>query len=807
MNRQKFKELTEKGLLFLDGATGSNLQMRGMPNGVCPELWVLENPQILLDLQREYVKAGTNILYSCTFGGNRIKLAEYGLYQRQEEILKGLIAISKEAADGKAYVAGDITMTGEQLTPIGKMDFEELVEIYKEQIRYMEAAGVDLLVVETMMSLQETRAAVIAAKEVSELPIMITMTFEADGRALFGTDVLTAAIVLESLGADAFGINCSTGPEQMLPLFEQIKSVISIPLIAKPNAGLPMLNEEGNTVYNMGPEEFAAETEKLWEQGAAILGGCCGTTPAHIAALTKRLSGRMPVKREVIRKRFVTSERQTLGFGLDDPFLVVGERINPTGKKKLQEELKAGKMDMVTEFAQAQEEKGAAILDVNMGMSGIDEEALMLKALEEISQVTNLPLSIDSSYINVCEAALRRYPGRALLNSISLEKEKVEKLLPVARKYGAMFVLLPLSDKGIPETLEEKIAIIDELVNRALALGFTKEDIVVDGLVVTVGANKQGAIEALETIQYCKANGLATTCGLSNISFGLPERSMINAGFLTMAIQAGLTMAIANPSQDLLMAAAFASDLLLNKEDSDVRYIEKMETISIGTATPKEAARGANEVKGDSPLYELVLKGKKNQISAITEELLQAGRDANELLQNSLLPAINEVGDLFDQGKYFLPQLINSAEAMKASIAVLQPHLQKQAEGKDMPAVVIATVEGDIHDIGKNLVVLMLKNYGFTVYDLGKDVPKEKIVAAAMETGAAVIGLSALMTTTMQEMKQVIIHAREKKCDAKIIIGGAVITEEYQHQIGADGYAKDAADTVRVIKTLLNLKD
>ena len=373
MNRQTFRELTEKGLLFLDGATGSNLQMRGMPNGVCPELWVLENPQILLDLQREYVKAGTNILYSCTFGGNRIKLAEYGLYQRQEEILKGLIAISKEAADGKAYVAGDITMTGEQLTPIGKMDFEELVEIYKEQIRYMEAAGVDLLVVETMMSLQETRAAVIAAKEVSELPIMVTMTFEADGRALFGTDVLTAAIVLESLGADAFGINCSTGPEQMLPLFEQIKSVISIPLIAKPNAGLPMLNEEGNTVYNMGPEEFAAETEKLWEQGAAILGGCCGTTPAHIAALTKRLSGRMPVKREVIRKRFVTSERQTLGFGLDDPFLEVGERINPTGKKKLQEELKAGKMDMVTEFAQAQEEKGAAILDVNMGMSGIDE--------------------------------------------------------------------------------------------------------------------------------------------------------------------------------------------------------------------------------------------------------------------------------------------------------------------------------------------------------------------------------------------------------------------------------------------------
>lgn len=808
MNREEFKKLTDKGLLFLDGATGSNLQMRGMPNGESPERWVLENPQVLLDLQKEYVEAGTNILYSCTFGGNRIKLAEYGMAERQEEVLKELVAISREAAGDKAWVAGDITMTGEQLSPIGRMDFEELVDIYKEQIRYMEAGGVDLLVVETMMSLQETRAAVIAAREVSELPIMVTMTFEADGRALFGTDILTAAVVLESLGADAFGINCSTGPEQMIPLLEQIKSVVSIPLIAKPNAGLPMLDEAGNTIYNMGPEEFALETVKLWEQGAAILGGCCGTTPEHIRALTAQLEGKQPVKREVIKQRYITSERQTLCFGLDDPFLVVGERINPTGKKKLQEELRAGKMDMVTEFAVAQEEKGAAILDVNMGMSGIDEEALMLKALEEVSQVTNLPLSIDSSYINVCEAALRRYPGRALLNSISMEKEKVEKLLPVARKYGAMFVLLPLSDKGIPETLEEKIAIIDEMVERALALGFTKEDIVVDGLVVTVGAKKTGALEALETIRYCKEKGLATTCGLSNISFGLPERSMINAGFLTMAIQAGLTMAIANPSQDLLMAAAFASDLLLNKEDSDIRYIEKMETISIGTAAPKETAAAAEEKSlGDSPLYELVLKGKKNQIGAVTEELLGQGREANELLQNSLLPAINEVGDLFDQGKYFLPQLINSAEAMKTSIAILQPYLEKQVEGKNMPSVVFATVQGDIHDIGKNLVVLMLRNYGFTVYDLGKDVAKEKIVATAIETGAAVIGLSALMTTTMQEMKNVISYAKEQNCQAKIVIGGAVITEDYQIQIGADGYAKDAADTVRMIKALLEIQD
>ncbi len=805
MTREEFRHLVKEKLVFLDGATGSNLQKRGMPNGVCPELWVTENPEVLLKLQKEYVEAGTNILYACTFGGNRIKLEEYGLAARQEEILTRLVSISKEAAGNKALVAGDITMTGEQLSPIGKLDFEELVDIYKEQIRYMEAAGADLLVVETMMSLQETRAALIAAKEVSDLPVMVTMTFEADGRALFGTDVLTAAIVLESLGADAFGINCSTGPEQMIPLFEQINSVVSIPLIAKPNAGLPMLDEEGNTVYSMGPQEFAKETKKLWEKGASILGGCCGTTPEHIKALTGLLSKEAPVSRQINRRRYVTSERQTLGFGLNDPFLVVGERINPTGKKKLQEELRAGKMEMVVEFAEAQEEKGASILDVNMGMSGVDEQELMLKALEEIAQVTNLPLSIDSSYINVCEAALRRYPGRALLNSISLEKEKVEKLLPVARKYGAMFVLLPLSDKGIPETLEEKIEIIDTLVEKALALGFTKEDIVVDGLVVTVGANKNGALEALETIRYCKENGLATTCGLSNISFGLPERTMINAGFLTMAIQAGLTMAIANPSQDLLMAAAFASDLLLNKEDSDIRYIEKMETISIGTAAPKEVSAKENTAVGDSPLYELVLKGKKNQIAEVTKELLAEGREAGELLNNSLLPAINEVGDLFDQGKYFLPQLINSAEAMKASIAILQPFLVKEADTKDMPEIVFATVEGDIHDIGKNLVVLMLRNYGFIVHDLGKDVPKEEIVAKAMETNAAIIGLSALMTTTMQEMKQVIDYAHKMDCKAKIIIGGAVITEDYQKQIGADGYSKDAAESVKLVKKLLNI--
>lgn len=805
MTKQKFRELTENKLLFLDGATGSNLQKRGMPTGVCPEKWILEHEDIFIGLQREYVEAGCNVLYAPTFTSNRIKLQEFGLESQIKEMNHRLVSLSKKAADGKCYVAGNLTMTGQQLAPMGSLDFEELVDIYKEQITYLAEAGVDLLVVETMMSLQESRAALIAAKEVCELPVMVTMTFEADGRALYGTDVLTAAITLESLGADAFGINCSTGPAQMVPMFEKIASAVKIPLIAKPNAGMPVLDEDGNTVYGLGCEEFAKEVRLLWGKGASILGGCCGTTPEHIKAMISSLKAEGVKERVYEKKCHVTSERMTVSFDTQSPFMIVGERINPTGKKKLQEELRKKSMEMVLEFASRQEEKGASILDVNMGMDGVDEKELMLKAIEELSMAMNLPLSIDSSYIEVCEAALRRYPGRALLNSISLETEKIEKLLPIAKKYGAMFVLLPVSDEGLPQNLEEKKEIIEQILERAYLLGFTKEDIVVDGLVTTVGANKKAALETLETIRYCKEKGITTTCGLSNISFGLPERIVVNTAFLTMAVQEGLTMAIANPDQELLVAAAFASDLLLKKEDSDIRYIEKMQNISISAAaTPKDkASKEKTERTKTTSLYEMVIKGKKNTIAEETKRLLEQGMDANELLHESLLPAIQDVGDFFDKGTYFLPQLIASAEAMKNSIALLQPSLLKQSDRKDMPTIVVATVEGDIHDIGKNLVVLMLQNYGYNVIDLGKDVPKEQIVDRAMETHAAVIGLSALMTTTMQEMKEVIRYAKEKKCDAKIIIGGAVITQEYAEQIGADGYSKDAADAVKLVQRLL----
>lgn len=838
MTREEFSTLSKDHILYLDGATGSNLVKAGMPSGVCPEQWILEHRDVMLKLQKDYVQAGTNILYAPTFTANRVKLAEYHLEKNMSAMIHELVAISREAAASSpghtVLVAGDLTMTGEQLKPMGQMELEDLIDIYKEQILSMVDAGVDLLVVETMMSLAETRAALIAAKEVCDLPVIATLTFEADGRTLFGTDAKTAAIVLESLGASAIGANCSTGPAQMESIISDMVTHTRIPVIAKPNAGLPFLDENGNTCYNMEAEEFTEEMEILVNAGAAILGGCCGTTPEFIRQIHDRFGteAKATAARRPEGIRYLTSERITHSFGLEDGFFVVGERINPTGKKALQAQLKEGSFEKVIQFAEEQEACGAKVLDINMGMSGIDEKASMLRALEEVSGVTNLPLSLDSSYVEVLEAALRHYPGRALVNSVSLETEKFEKLLPIVAKYGAMFILLPLSDAGLPKDIDEKKEIIHKIYDRATSLGMSKEDVVVDGLVATVGANPKAALETLETIRYCKANGFATICGLSNISFAMPERSFVNTAFLTLAIQAGLTMAIANPSQELLVSCALATDLLLNKEEAALRYIEYAggvrerreakeaelarklsllesqeaasgQTSNAGSVEKSAVEKGPQINEMQDKLKTAVLKGNRNGIVKITKEALESGEKPVELLNQVLLPAINQVGEYFDQGKYFLPQLIASAEAMKNSIEVLEPLLQTGSAGEEMPVVVIATVEGDIHDIGKNLVALMLKNHGFHVIDLGKDVPQAKILETAREHHAQFIALSALMTTTMQRMREIVAAAKQEGITAKIIIGGAVITQEYADEIGADGYSKDAADAVKLAKSLM----
>ena len=520
----------------------------------------------------------------------------------------------------------------------------------------------------------------------------------------------------------------------------------------------------------------------------------------------------------------LASERKSQEIALDGKFLVIGERINPTGKKKLQEELRAGKMNLVEEMAEQQEEMGAHILDINMGTNGIDEKEMMLKAISKVTMVSSLPLCIDTSYVEVMEAALRVYPGRALINSISLEKEKIEKLLPLAKKYGAMFILLPLSDKGLPKSLEEKKAIIDEILERAKELGISKNQIIVDGLVTTVGANKNAAIETLETIRYCKEDlNLCTTMGLSNISFGLPERPYVNSAFAAMAIASGLTMAIANPSNQLLMGISFASDLLRNKEGSDIAYIEQIQRMApLKEAAMAKAAQSAgnNGIKKTeqtdnkstdkeadqkkNPVFEAVLKGNKDGIVDFVKEELSQGTKPGEILDGLLIPAINEVGTLFDKQIYFLPQLISSANTMEQAVEYLEPLLKEGGTNEKMPTIIIATVEGDIHDIGKNLVALMLRNYGYEVIDLGKDVQADKIIAAAKEHNASIIVLSALMTTTMMRMKDTIALKQKENLNVKVMIGGAVTTQSFADEIGADGYSKDAADAVRLAKKLLS---
>lgn len=835
MTREEFQNKLNKGPVFLDGATGTNLMAAGLPSGACPEDWIRKNPEVMIDLQKRYVLAGSDILYAPTFTASRIKLSEYGLENETEAINRAMVDISRQAvkqareedpaaADRQILIAGDLTMTGQQLSPLGDLDFEDLVDCYKEQVRLIADAGADLFVVETMMSLQESRAAVLAIKETCDLPVMVTMTFNEDGRTLYGTQPSTAMIVLQSLGADAVGLNCSTGPDAMVPLIKEMRRYAQVPIVCKPNAGLPEL-EDGRTVYRLTPEHFAEEMEQIIDAGASIVGGCCGTTPEHIRALVERTKDKkiLPPSPEVTR--VITSERKNQDIIPGGPFLVIGERINPTGKKKLQAELREGRLDLVKEFAQSQEAAGAAVLDVNMGVNGIDEKQMMLDAIEEITYTADLPLCIDSSFPEVIEAALRRYPGRALINSISGEDEKIKAVMPIAKKYGAMFIALPVSSAGLPKTIEEKHANLDRIVEETKKAGMSTDRIVVDLLVATIGADPESALSCFATLDYCKELGLPTVCGLSNISFGLPQRIFINTSFLNIAISRGLTMAIANPSQQMLMYTALAADMLLNKAGATDKYLKDVPSgyiVMTSGKAPKgapdaAALTAAGQTAADGPaatdaanasqetyskVTECVLKGDTDHIAAETQKLLDQGMTPQQILNDHLIKGINIVGDYYEQKKYFLPQLISGANAMETAVHILEPLMLSDASDQK-ETIVIATVEGDIHDIGKNLVALMLKNYGYNVIDLGKNVPADEILDAAEQNDASVIGLSALMTTTMVHMKDVVEGRNRRGLKSYIVIGGACITPSYSDEIGADGYSKDAAECVRLVSRLL----
>lgn len=807
MTREEFKKLLDNEPIILDGAMGTSLMKAGMDVDDCTETWALAHPEEVIRIQRAYVEAGAKIVYAPTFGANRIKLKEYGLEDRIAELNRALVALSKEAVGDKALVAGDMTMTGQIPYPVGDIPFEEFVEVYKEQAQLLAEAGVDLFVVETMMSLQECRAAVIAIKEVCDLPIMATLTFNEDGRTLYGTPPEVGVSVLQSLGVDAVGVNCSTGPEGMVPIIEKMAEYATIPLIAKPNAGLPELDGK-ETVYRMTPEDFAGIGKKLIEAGAIFVGGCCGTTPEHVKALAEAVKG-MNVRKPLDKmRRVLTSERKLVEVELDGNFLVVGERINPTGKKKLQEELRTGKLDMVRQMAVEQENCGASLLDINTGMSGIDELVMTKEVIYEVSSTVDCPLVIDTSHIDVMEEALRIYPGRALINSISLETAKADAMLALAKKYGAMFILLPLSDKGLPENLEEKIDVLEKIYDKAMSYGIAHEDIIVDGLVTTVGANPAAGVECFDTFTYCKEKRqLPTICGLSNISFGVPERGTVNATFLTMAMAKGLTMAIANPCQEQLMNSMYAADMLLHHPQADVRFVEKMNRVD--EVDDDKSLIYKDVVKGNGVAIldnvKAYLRGRvcREEGSADTASEKTSGITPEMIINEHLIPAINEVGRLFNDNKYFLPQLIRSANTMKTAIDYLEPLLEKKETTEALPTIIIATVKGDIHDIGKNLVALMLKNYGYPVVDMGKDVSAEAIVDKAMEVNAGFICLSALMTTTMMRMEDVVVLAKQRGCAAKVLVGGACITEDFAKEIGADGYSKDAAECVKVVKSLI----
>ncbi len=791
MTRSKFVRLARKGIL-LDGALGTELAKAGMPAGCCPEQWCLSHPETFLAIQRRYREAGTHLFYAPTFGCNRCKLAEFHLESETTRIAEELVRISRENASDECLIFGDVAPTGRFVEPYGDLALEEAEQVYYEAAAAMVRGGVDGFAIETMMDLQEARAAFLGVRRAApDLPILVTMTFEASGRSLTGCAPLAALTVFQSLGADAFGCNCSTGPAEMREIIRQLQPFARIPLVAKPNAGLPKY-QDGKTVFPMDAESFAREAAGLREAGAALVGGCCGTTPAHIAALNEQLATvPLPKLQSSPCGALVCSPSDVRELSPKAPFAIIGERINPTGKKALQAELRAGRTEMVREFALQQQEAGAALLDVNMGLSGICEAEMMAASLRKIVPAVHLPLCIDTTDQQTAETALRLYPGRALFNSISAEKHRVEKILPIVAKYHAMPILLPVTDEGIPKSVEERIAVVKRLLALLAEVGYSKRDVCVDPLIMTVSADAGAALLSLGLIQWCAEQGIATVCGLSNVSFGLPARRTINQTFLGMAAGCGLSAAIANPLFPEIMDAAAAVNALTGKDLRQAAWIAR----NSDTMNAPQAAV-TQEMSPEERLRKLVLQGNAEAILPAVDALLQKDVAPMEIIDKWLIPAITEVGQKYEKKEYFLPQLMSSAEAMQKATAYLEPKMAAARSGEKKTKVVFATVKGDIHDIGKNIVIVMLRNYGFEVLDLGKDVPPETIIDAAVKNDAHIIALSALMTTTMHAMKETVELARSRGLEFTFLVGGAVVDREFAEEIGAV-YTPDPMATVR----------
>ena len=777
--------------LFCDGGSGTILQRKGLKGGELPETWNLTHPEDVIDLHASYLKAGCDIFNTNTFGANRLHFPD-----QLEEIITAAVNLAKQARvlTGRkdAFIALDIGPSGKLLEPYGDLSFEDAVELFAEIVRIGAPLGVDLIFIETMSDSYEAKAALLAAKENCDLPVFITTTYDATGKLLNGASPESLIPMLEGLGADALGLNCSLGPEEMIPIIRKIREVTFLPLIVNPNAGLPK-TVDGKTVYLVKPDSFSQTMKTISEIGVQVLGGCCGTTPDHIRALKTVITQGpfRPASNPV--PLYVSSGNKAVC--INEKTKAVGERINPTGKKRFRQALEEGDLDYIISQGLEQEDAGADILDVNVGVPGIDEPAMMKTVVQRLQAVTNLPLQLDSSDPDALEAAMRIYNGRPLINSVSGKQESIERVMPLIKKYGGVLIALCLDENGIPETADGRIAVARKILEAADRYGVRRSDIILDGLTLTISSDPEAALVTLETIRRANEElGLHTILGVSNVSFGLPQRPLINSAFLTMAMQNGLSLAIINPNDMTMMSALRSSNALLHHDENCMDYIHAYQNSEIQMTGKTSGAKPAEAAGGD--LSSMIERGLISQTKQETERLLKEQMDSLSIINDYLVPALDRVGKGYENGTIFLPQLLLSADAAKAAFAVLKEQMSstsQQIKGR----LILATVKGDIHDIGKNIVKVMLENYGFEVIDLGKDVPAEEIVNTAKKENIRLIGLSALMTTTVVAMEETIALVRKELPDAKVIVGGAVLTEEYAEKIGADAYGKDAMATVR----------
>lgn len=797
--KMNFREMLDnREFICFDGAMGTMLQAKGMKMGAIPELLNIENPEWIIDIHRQYILAGADVIYANTFSANAYKLKGCGF--SVTEVIRAGIANARKACEGtNTLVALDIGPIGQLLEPTGTLTFEEAYEMYKEQL--LAGSEADLVVFETQTDLYELKAAVLAAKENTNLPIVCTMTFEKNHRTFTGCGISNMALTLDGLGVDAMGINCSLGPVDLYPVVEELSKITDTPIVVKPNAGLP---DPVTNTYDVLPRDFAMQLAEFAEYGVQVVGGCCGTTPEYIREVKERFSHLKRAVRKAEPMAAVCSATDTVI--INQP-RIIGERINPTGKKKFKEALLNNDIDYILNQAIEQTHAGAEILDVNVGLPGVDEKQMMVKAVKAIQSINEAPLQIDSTIPEVLEAALRVYNGKPIVNSVNGEQKSIDTVLPLVKKYGAAVVGLTLDENGIPKKAEERFNIAKRILDAALSLGIKKEDVYIDCLTLTASAEQDGVMETLKAVYRVKHElGLKTVLGVSNISFGLPGRELVNHTFLAMALTNGLDLPIINPNNAAMSGTVRAYRVLAGYDRNSVSYIDAYNNVLQYMMPSKVVVNKAQETSsaGDKPaentLEFAIENGLKNDGARITREMLEI-MDSMEIINEHLIPSLDKVGSEFESGKLFLPQLIMAADVAQAAFGVIKEELSKtNHETVNKGSIVLATVKGDIHDIGKNIVKVLLENYGYNVIDLGKDVDYQKVVDAVRENDIKLVGLSALMTTTLVSMENTIHLLRENNLDCKVMVGGAVLTPEYAEKIGADFYSKDAKESVDIAR-------